>query len=142
MAIFTAKRSAPIWDFHKADRNENIRRLAAVANEFAQQNIIPIICAINPYDDIRQEIAGLYPQVKTVYISCTMDVLIERDTKNLYHRALLPDGHPEKVYNLTGINDVFEAPEYANLVLETDKESSEASSQRLLAFILYQFKTS
>lgn len=122
--------------FSKADRNENIRRLAAVANTFAKQNIVPVICAINPYDEVRQEIAGRYPQVKTVYIACAMDVLIKRDTKNLYRRALLQDGHPEKVYNLTGVNDTFEVPVQPDLILQTDKETIAVSTQRLVNFIL------
>jgi adenylylsulfate kinase len=122
--------------FTKANRNENIRRLASVAGVLAGHQIIPIICAINPYEDIRQEIAAEYEQVKTIYINCALETLIRRDTKQLYHKALLPEGHPEKIYNLTGVNDPFEAPQQPDLVINTDGESVEESAQKLLTFIL------
>jgi adenylylsulfate kinase len=123
--------------FSKADRNENIRRLAAVANESINQHSIAIISAINPYEDVRLEIAANYGNVKTVYIECSLEVLMERDTKQLYKKAMLPDGHPDKVSNLSGVNDPFEMPRHPDLVIKTDDESIEASVQKLAGFILY-----
>jgi adenylylsulfate kinase len=45
---------------------------------FADCGIIPIICAINPYEEIRKEIASAYPDVKTIYIKCSIEELIRR----------------------------------------------------------------
>jgi adenylylsulfate kinase len=126
----------PDLGFSKADRNENIRRMAFVASLLSKYNIIAIICAINPYDDIRQEIIAAYPNVKTVHIDCALDVLIQRDTKQLYHKALLPAGNPEKIDNLTGINDPFDIPEHPDLIIKTDREPVDISTQKLLQFIL------
>src|SRR5690606_18490800 len=75
--------------FSRQDRNQNIKRLAFVANKLAQHHILSIICAINPYEDIRREISLKYKNVKTVYIDCDLRVLISRDTKGLYKRAHL-----------------------------------------------------
>src|SRR6201986_3626552 len=103
------------------DRFENIRRLGFIANKFSSHNIITIISAINPYDSIRQELSRTYKNVKVVHVDCDIDVLIKRDTKGLYKRALLPEGHPDKLPNLTGINDPFEAPVSPDLYVNTDK---------------------
>ncbi len=124
--------------FSKHDRNENIRRLAAVAGKFSEQGMVAIICAINPYEEVRQEISAKYPKVKTIYIYCPIDVLLERDTKQLYHKALLPNSHPEKITNLSGINDPFEEPQNADLTINTDIEDIETSAHKLLDFILKQ----
>ncbi len=121
--------------FSKADRMENIRRLAFIANKFSSHNIITIICAINPYEEVREEIKKKYKNVKTVFISCPIPELIKRDTKGLYKKALLPDGHVDKINNLTGINDPFETPLAADLVIQTQKENSRESADRLLKFI-------
>jgi adenylylsulfate kinase len=123
-------------DFSKAGRNENIRRLAFVADVLARNGVIPIICAINPYEDLRQEIEAGYTNVKTVYVSCGMPVLLQRDTKQLYRKAMLPAGHPDKINNLTGVNDPFEVPADPHLVIHTDAEPEDASAQKLLDFIL------
>jgi adenylylsulfate kinase len=121
--------------FSAADRRENIRRLGAIADTFVQENTIAIIAAINPFDDVRQELKELY-EARTVWVHCSMDILMERDTKGLYKRALLPEGHPEKINNLTGVNDVYDIPTNADLVIYTHTEDAESSARRLLKFVL------
>jgi adenylylsulfate kinase len=121
--------------FSREDRCENIRRLGKIAFD-AAINGIAIIAAINPYHSIRQELKNKY-QAKTVWIHCPMEELHSRDTKGLYHRALLPDGDAGKVYNLSGVNDPYEAPEDADLVIHTDKETVDESAGKLLHFILH-----
>jgi len=125
--------------FSKADRNQNIRRLAFVASRLSQHGIIAIICAINPYEDIRQEITATYKNVKTVFIDCPLEVLISRDTKGLYQRALLPDGNPQKIHNLTGVNDPFEAPAWPDLIIRSDSETVEGATRILMEFISYNY---
>ncbi len=121
--------------FSKPDRDTNIRRLSFVADKFSQYGIIPILCAINPYEETRKEIVGKYPNVKTIYVKCALEELIRRDTKGLYARALLPDSDPRKLVNLTGINDPFEVPVAPDLVIETDAETIEQSGKRLIDYI-------
>jgi adenylylsulfate kinase len=121
--------------YTKQDRNTNIRRLAFVAGKLAQYNVVPIICAINPYEEIRRELLLTYPHVKTVFIKCSMEELVRRDPKGMYAKALLPEGHPERINNLSGVNDPFEEPAKPDLIIETDKETVIESSQRLIRYI-------
>jgi adenylylsulfate kinase len=121
--------------FSKVDRCENIRRLAFIANKFSKHNIVPIICAINPYEEIRQEIKDKYNNVKTVFISCEINELIKRDTKGLYKKAFLPENHTDKIHNLTGVNDPFEVPYKPDLIIQTDKETIEKSVEKVVEFI-------
>lgn len=122
--------------FSMEDRFENIRRLGFIANKFSSHNIITIICAINPYDAIRKELVRTYKNVKIVHIDCALDVLIGRDTKGLYHRALLPEGHPDKLSNLTGINDPFEAPRSPDLYINTDATGVKECVAEIKSFIV------
>jgi len=121
--------------FTKEDRNTNIRRLAFVAGRLSQYNIIPIICAINPYEEIRKEVIMTYPGVKTVYIKCGLKELIRRDTKGMYQKALLPEGHAERINNLSGVNDPFDIPPEPDLIIETDQETVFESSLKLIKYI-------
>ncbi|HEX6181857.1 MAG TPA: adenylyl-sulfate kinase [Chitinophagaceae bacterium] len=120
--------------FSKEDRCENIRRLGKVAHTFSQQGVVAIISAINPYDEVRKELIQLY-NAKVIWINCDMRVLVARDTKGLYKRALLPDGHPDKIYNLTGVNDVYEAPVNPDLVINSGQESLEESAKKVFEFV-------
>lgn len=121
--------------FSKNDRQENIRRLAFIANKFSQQGIISIICAINPYEETRKEITALYNNVHTVFINCSLEELVKRDTKGLYRKAFLPDGHPEKLSNLSGVGDVFEKPVSPDLEIDTSRLNLDSSLIRLTDFI-------
>jgi adenylylsulfate kinase len=128
--------------FSREDRNTNIRRLAFVASKLSAHNIVAIICAINPYESVRQEVKALYDDVKTVFIDCNLDELVRRDTKGLYKKALLPDGDPAKVHNLTGVNDPFDVPVQPDLVIHSDHEGADASARKLLEFVLAHYKRS
>ena len=121
--------------FSAADRKENIRRLAAVANSFQQQGIIAIMAAINPFEEIRTEVAERYG-AKTVWVRCDLAILIQRDTKGLYRKALLPADDPQKIRNLSGINDPYETPVAPDLIIDTGATDLETSKHTLLAFVL------
>jgi adenylylsulfate kinase len=121
--------------FSKEDRQESVRRLGAVAYSLIQQNKIVLIAAINPYEDIRNELKLQYG-AKTVWIYCPLEVLISRDPKGLYRKALLPDDHPEKIHNLTGVNDAYEPPEHPDLLIDTSTNDIAAATAMLLQFIM------
>ena len=122
--------------FSKADRCENIRRLGFVANKLSEHGIVAIICAINPYNEIRSELASSYKDVQTVFIDCPVQSLIKRDTKGLYAKALLPEDHPDKISNLTGINDPFDIPTNPDLYINTNRKKKESCADDLFSFIL------
>lgn len=107
----------------KADRWENIRRLGQAAYVFTGSRYVVIIAAINPFEEARRERKEKYG-VKTVWINCSITVLIERDTKGLYKRALLPENHPEKLNNLTGINDDYDLPSTCDLIINTHQQTT------------------
>lgn len=122
--------------FTKNDRIENIMRLGVVGNLLARNGIITVLAAINPYEEARNELKNYGPHVKTVLIECDLDILISRDTKDLYKKALLPDGHPDKINNLTGVNDPFERPAQPDLIIDSGKSSAESCAEKLADFIM------
>lgn len=126
--------------FSRADRCENIRRLGFVGAVLAKHGIIVLLSAINPFEESRRELKEKHALTKTVWIDCDLETLRRRDTKGLYRRAFLPDSHPEKLSNLTGVGDVFETPQNADLRISTERESIEESAQRLLKFIQASIK--
>ncbi len=120
--------------FSQADRQENIRRLGAAAADLAKTHDIVVIAAISPFEAVRQELKNKY-NAFVVWIKCPLDVLTIRDTKGLYKKAMLPEGHPDKLYNLTGVNDIYEEPMSPDLVIDTSIESIETAAAKLEAFI-------
>lgn len=126
--------------FSKEDRCENMRRLGFVGLKLVQFNVIVLIAAINPFEAVRTELKKKSNVVKTVWVNCDLDTLRCRDTKGLYYRAFLPDHHEQKIHNLSGVNDPFEPPQDVDLIIDTNKSTEEASTDKLLNFILSNIK--
>lgn len=120
--------------FSREDRCENIRRLGKVANSFCGKAQVVIIAAISPYRQPREELTRLYG-ARTVFIHCPLPVLVERDTKGLYRRALQSAGTPGRITNLTGVNDPYEAPEHPDLLVDTSRLSPQDAAQQLAGFV-------
>ncbi|MFB9076943.1 adenylyl-sulfate kinase [Flavobacterium procerum] len=126
--------------FSKEDRCENVRRLFKVGRDIVKENKIVLMSVINPYEAVRNEIRR-NNFVRTVFLDCSIGNLIERDPKGLYKKALLPENNAEKIKNFTGIDDVYERPLNADLVLKTDLEPLSLSVQKLYRFIIDNLPT-
>jgi adenylyl-sulfate kinase len=114
--------------FSKEDRDTNIRRIGWVCEVLSRNDVIAIGAAISPYRAIRDEIRERIPNFFEVYVDVPLDVLIERDTKGLYKKALAGE-----IKGFTGIDDPYEAPLDPELVIHTDKETPAESAGRILA---------
>ena len=123
--------------FSKKDRLENIRRLFFVGKTLVKFDVIVLMAAINPYEELRDELRK-FNFVRTVYLNCSIDTVIKRDTKGLYKRALLPDSDKNKIRNFTGISDIYQTPKNPDLIIQTEKDNIEDSARVLIDFILKQ----
>ncbi|WP_121812856.1 adenylyl-sulfate kinase [Mucilaginibacter kameinonensis] len=130
----------PNLGYTKEDRFENIRRLGFIAGKLSGHGVVTIISAINPYDVIRRELIATYPDVKLIHIDCPVKTLMQRDTKGLYKRALLPEGHPDKVTNLSGVNDPFQIPSSPDLYINTHITKQGDATEILAGFILENYQ--
>lgn len=104
--------------FSKEHRNLNIRRIGYVASEITKNRGAAICAPIAPYEESRnyvKEIISQYGQYILVHVSTSLDVCQERDTKGLYKKA--KEG---LIKGLTGVDDPYEAPKDADLVIDTD----------------------
>ncbi len=63
-----------------------------------------------------------------VYVECPLDELVRRDPKGLYEKAIAGE-----IQNFTGVSDPYEAPEHAEVVVNTAEESPEASLAKIMA---------
>ncbi|QPH37836.1 adenylyl-sulfate kinase [Pedobacter endophyticus] len=121
--------------FSKSDRIENIKRLGRLAMEMSDDYDFIIIAAINPFQIARQWLRD-HLNAKLVYITCAIETLTIRDTKDLYRRAMLPKGHENKIYNLTGVNDYFEPPLAPDFIISTETDTVTKSIEKLKSFMM------
>ncbi len=113
--------------FSKEDRDTNIRRIAYVARLVSRSGGVAITAAISPYRGIRDEARAQIGPFVEVFVRCPLDVLIKRDTKGLYARALRGE-----IAQFTGVSDPYEEPLAAEVVVDTDVESIKESTRKVL----------
>ncbi len=104
--------------FSGDDRAENIRRIGEVARLFADSGILCVASFISPYQVDRQRVRELHDASGLAFVEVFVDTPIEvceaRDPKGLYKKA-----RAGEIKGFTGIDDPYEKPERAEVVLET-----------------------
>jgi adenylylsulfate kinase len=82
---------------------------------------------VSPYRESRDFIRRLCPGFVEIYVATPLEECERRDVKGLYARA-----RRGEIRNFTGIDDPFEAPERAELVLDTRTLTVEQSVSAVL----------
>jgi adenylyl-sulfate kinase len=114
------------------DREENNRRLGAVARLFCDSGFIVLVAAISPLRASRQRIRdnlgeGTFIEV---FVDTPLAVCESRDPKGLYRSARRGD-----IKEFTGIDSVYEAPEHPEIRIDTSLESSAQCLARLTHYL-------
>jgi adenylylsulfate kinase len=118
--------------FSAIDREENIRRIGAVAQIFCQAGIIALTAFISPYrvdrDRIRRNLED--GEFIEVFVDTPIAVCESRDPKGLYKKA-----RAGEIRGFTGIDDPYEPPASAELVLDAAEKTAEALADEVIAYL-------
>jgi adenylyl-sulfate kinase len=112
--------------FSRSDRDENIHRITYVSKVLTRNGVVVIVAAISPYREGRERAREEIQSFVEVWCKATVDACAARDYKGLYEKA-----RRGEIDNMTGVNDPYEEPEDADLVLATDSETPEQSAERV-----------
>jgi adenylylsulfate kinase len=118
--------------FSAEDREENIRRIGAVARLFADAGVVAITAFISPYRADRDGVRAMMDdgEFVEVFLDAPLEVCEQRDPKGLYKKA-----RAGEIKGFTGIDDPYEAPERAELVLDAGSKSAEALAEEVVAYL-------
>src|SRR5215218_8885301 len=118
--------------FSPADRAENIRRIGEVAKLFTDAGVIVLASFISPYRRDRDAVRALMAagDFVEVYVKASVEAAERRDPKGLYKKA-----RAGEIKNFTGLDDPYEAPENAELVLATEKLTPAAASGQVVKYL-------
>jgi sulfate adenylyltransferase len=118
--------------FSKEDRDTNIRRIGFVAGEIARHGGIAVCAAISPYRATRNEVRQMVgaDRFVEVFVDTPLDECERRDAKGMYARA-----RRGEITGWTGIDDPYEAPKHAEIVLDTVSQSAEKNARRIIDYL-------
>jgi sulfate adenylyltransferase len=116
--------------FSKEHRDINIRRIGYVASEITKNGGIAICAPIAPYEAVRKQVREMIEPVGgfvLVHVATPLETCEQRDRKGLYAKA-----RAGIVKEFTGISDPYEAPQEAEVVINTAELSPEESAQEII----------
>jgi sulfate adenylyltransferase len=118
--------------FSKDDRDTNILRIGFVAGEIARHTGTVICAAISPYKKTRNEARKMVgeDQFIEVFVNTPLEVCEERDVKGLYAKA-----RSGEIKGFTGIDDPYESPVSAEIVISTENKSPEDCAREIIDYL-------
>ena len=110
--------------FSDADREENIRRIGEVAKLFLDSGVIVLTAFVSPFRADRDKARALVEDGDFLEIHCdaALDICESRDPKGLYAKA-----RAGQIKEFTGISSPYEAPENAELKIDTGGQALQES---------------
>lgn len=123
--------------FSAQDREENIRRIGAVAKLFCDAGIVAITAFISPYRVDRDRVRASLPEgdFVEIFVDAPIEVCEARDPKGLYKKA-----RAGELKGFTGIDDPYEAPLRPELTLNAADKSADALADEVIAYLKAQGK--
>jgi sulfate adenylyltransferase len=107
--------------FSKADRDANIRRIGFVAAEIVRHGGVAVCAAVSPYRATRNDVRNMVGSDRfiEVFVDTPLEECERRDAKGMYAKA-----RRGEITGFTGIDDPYEAPLNAEIVLDTIKRTA------------------
>lgn len=118
--------------FSKEDRDTNILRIGFVAGEIVRHTGTVICAAISPYSKTRNEARKMVggDQFIEVFVDTPLEVCEDRDVKGLYAKA-----RSGEIKGFTGIDDPYQAPVNAEIIVTTEKKTPKECAQEIINYL-------
>jgi len=119
--------------FTDVDRVENIRRIGEVAKLMTDAGLIVLTAFISPFIAERRMVREMMPEGEfiEIHVDTPLEVAEQRDVKGLYKKA-----RSGELKNFTGIDSPYEAPENAEITVDTVALSAEEAADVIVARLL------
>ncbi len=118
--------------FSAIDREENIRRIGAVAEIFSQTGTIALTAFISPYRSDRDKVRNTMKSGEfiEVFVDAPIEVCEQRDPKGLYKKA-----RAGEIKGFTGIDAPYEEPQSPELVLLAAEKTPDLLAEEIIGYL-------
>ena len=125
--------------FSQQDREENIRRVGAVAGLLCDAGLVTLTAFVSPYradrDSVRNSLkAGDFFEI---FVNASLETCESRDPKGLYKKA-----RAGEISDFTGISAPYESPEHPDLVLDANIGTPDQLAEEVIRMLIERGKIS
>jgi len=123
---------SPEAGFSREDRERHLRRVAYVSKLLARNGVVVIASFVSPYRNVRDEarrmIEGEGLKFIEVYVKCSLEECMRRDSKGLYEKALRGE-----IRDMTGVQDVYEEPLNPEVLVDSEKQDPDKCVEEIVS---------
>jgi adenylylsulfate kinase len=110
------------------ERRQNIKRILLAAHVLEQNGVVPIVCNISPFEDLRQLARKKLNNYIQIYLKKSLSHAQVDDVKNIYRDNISKS-------TIVGIDLEFDYPLTNELVIPVDSENVEESFSRIITML-------
>ena len=110
----------PDIGYTREDRNRHMHRIGNLIRTLQNNSVSTVASFVSPYRESRKAIREMVKNNVVVYVKADIETCKKRDYKGAYAKAMSGE-----YQNFSGVNDVYEEPEHAEIVIDSDKVSVE-----------------
>lgn len=114
-------------DFYKQDQDVTVQRIAFVCKLLTRNGVAVISATRSPYRDARENARKEIGNCIEVYVKCPPEVCAQRDVEGMHKKALKGE-----IQGFPGASDPYEEPLNPDLVVQTDRETLEESTNKII----------
>ncbi|MDQ7062062.1 MAG: adenylyl-sulfate kinase [Sulfurimonas sp.] len=107
-----------------------MKRIGHLIKTLQNNSISTVASFVSPYRESRKAIREMVENNIVVYVKADIETCKQRDTKGKYEKALKGEYR-----NFTGVNDVYEEPQHAEIIIDTDKVSIDEATQIIIKYV-------
>jgi len=120
----------PNIGYTREDRIRHMKRIGHLIQTL-QKNSVSTVCSfVSPYKKARKIIREMVKNNIVVYIKADIETCKKRDYKGVYEKAL--NG---KIKNFTGISDIYEEPQHAEIIIDTEKINPDEAADLIVKYV-------
>ena len=116
--------------FTREDRNRHMHRIGYLIQKLQKNSISTVASFVSPYRESRKAIREMVKNNIVVYVKADIESCKARDYKGVYKKAMAGE-----LQNFSGINDVYEEPQHAEIVIDTDTMSADEATALIVTYV-------
>ncbi|MEP7115937.1 MAG: 3'(2'),5'-bisphosphate nucleotidase CysQ [Acidobacteriota bacterium] len=124
------RQAVPGTGFTRPERDAHIRRVGFLASRLEAHGVVVVAALISPYRDSRAFVRSLCHEFVEVHVATSLAECERRDPKGLYARA-----RAGQVPQFSGIDDPYEPPEQAEIVIDAAVVAAAEAAARIVAYL-------
>lgn len=120
----------PDIGYTREERNHHMHRIGHLIKTLQNNSISTVASFVSPYRESRKAIRDMVKNNVIVYVKAELETCKARDYKGVYTKAMKGE-----LKNFSGVNDVYEEPQHAEIIIDTDMITAEEAAEKIVKYL-------